>query len=476
MRPILFSILGIAFIQIMISCSGNRQGDIDASIFSNIRMIVTSADRTFLMEDIPERLTRTIDPSGLLIEIDTGTRFQAMQGFGFALTGGSAQHIARMHEKAREALLHELFGAKNQQIGLSYIRITIGSSDLDSLVFSYNDLPQGEIDISLENFSIEPDRQYLIPLLLDILEINPDLKIMASPWSPPVWMKTNGSSMGGSLKPEYYDAYALYLLKYLEAMEEEGIKISAVTIQNEPLHPGNNPSMYMTSQEQLNFIKEHLGPLFRENSIDARIVVYDHNADRPDYPLDILNDQEARTFVDGSAFHLYGGKIDTLSEVHRQHPDKKLYFTEQWYSANGEFAGDLNWHFREITIGASRNWCEAVIEWNLTSRPDLEPHTDGGCTLCLGAITIDGDQVLRNAGYYAIGHASSSVPPGSIRVASSDPKALPNVAFITPENDLVILLMNDTAEAQSFTVNLMNDRFSGKLNAGEIASIVCSVN
>lgn len=232
----------------------------------------------------------------------------------------------------------------------------------------------------MQQFSLAPDEQHLIPVLKEILAINPDIRIMGSPWSPPAWMKTNGDTRGGSLKPEYYPAYANYFVKYIQGMAAAGITIDAITVQNEPLHPGNNPSLLMLAEEQAVFIKDYLGPAFREANIDTKIIIYDHNADRPDYPISILDDPEANQYIDGSAFHLYGGTIDALSQVHEEHPDKHIYFTEQWIGAPGDFPADLSWHIRELIIGATRNWSRTVLEWNLAADPNQDPHTDrGGC-------------------------------------------------------------------------------------------------
>jgi len=222
-------------------------------------------------------------------------------------------------------------------------------------------------------------------------------------------MKTNGSSIGGSLKTDCYDVYARYFVKYIQEMQAEGITIHAITPQNEPLHGGNNPSMLMTASEQANFIKNYLGPAFQNAGLTTKIVIYDHNCDRPDYPLDILNDPDARKYVDGSAFHLYAGDISALSQVHYAYPDKNVYFTEQWVGGPSNFAGDLQWHIKNLIIGATANWSKVVLEWNLASDPYYNPHTNGGCTSCEGALTI-GATVIRNVSYYIIAHASKFVP------------------------------------------------------------------
>ena len=188
---------------------------------------------------------------------------------------------------------------------------------MDEYPFSYNDLPDGQTDVEMNDFDLGYDKLYLLPILKEIIEISPNIKIMASPWSPPSWMKTNNSTIGGKLLPEFYDAYALYFVKYIQSMKDEGIKIDAITIQNEPLHDGNNPSMHMSSSEQTLFVKQSLGPTFLQNQIDTKIIIYDHNADRIDYPISVLDDLSARQYIDGSAFHLY------LSLIHISEPTRR---------------------------------------------------------------------------------------------------------------------------------------------------------
>lgn len=406
------------------------------------------------------------------IEVNTNKTYQEMDGFGFTLTGGSAFHINNMSKEKRHELLTELFAFDKENIGISYLRISLGASDLDAEVFSYNDLPAGETDLKMEKFSLAPDKQFLIPVLQEILAINPEIKILASPWSPPTWMKTNNATKGGSLKPEFYDAYALYFVKYVQEMQNEGIPIDAITVQNEPLHPGNNPSLLMPATEQADFIKQSLGPAFKQAGIKTKIIIYDHNADKPEYPITVLNDPEAKRYIDGSAFHLYGGVIENVSKVHEAHPDKNLYFTEQWIGAPGDFGGDLQWHTKNLIIGASRNWCKTVLEWNLAADSEQKPHTPGGCTQCLGAVTIDGDLVIRNPAYYIVAHASKFVRPGSVRIDSNITADLPNVAFKTPEGKIAVIVLNDSNSNQKFNIKIGEELFEVSLPEGSVGTFI----
>lgn len=439
---------------------------------SIIKVIRTTSDQSLLLAEDEITFSQDIDTSKSVISINPKETYQEMDGFGFTLTGGSALHLSKMDKENRAELLEELFNPK-VGIGISYLRVSIGSSDLDEKVFSYHDIENGENDINLEKFDLGYDKEYLIPVLKEILAITPDIKIMGSPWSPPKWMKDNKDSRGGSLMPQYYDVYAQYFVKYIKEMAKEGIEMDAITVQNEPLHPGNNPSLLMKAKEQAEFVKEHLGPAFTAENLETKIIIYDHNADRPDYPISILDDKEARKYIDGSAFHLYGGKIEALSEVHEKHPDKNLYFTEQWVGAPGDFPDNLTWHTRELIIGASRNWCKTVLEWNLAADENEDPHTDrGGCDRCLGAVTISGNGVIRNPAYYIIGQASKHVRPGSIRLASSLPDKLPNVAFQNPEGNIVLIVLNDGKVKNNFAIEVEDRFIKDEIQPGSVSTYV----
>jgi glucosylceramidase len=227
----------------------------------------------------------------------------------------------------------------------------------------------------------------------------------------------------------------------------------------------------MLPGEQAAFIKKNLGPSFKAAAIKTKIILYDHNADRPDYPISVLNDPEARKYIDGSAFHLYGGTIEALTEVHEAHPDKNLYFTEQWIGAPGNFAGDLKWHIKNLIIGAPRNWSKNVLEWNLAADPKQNPHTDGGCTECLGAITI-GNSIVRNPAYYIVAHASKFARPGSVRIASNTTLSLANVAFKTPTGKTVLIVLNESDRPQAFTISSKGKTLGQSLGAGSVATYI----
>jgi len=391
-----------------------------------------------------------------------------MDGFGFTLSQGSASHLLSMSDSARQSILQELFGSGANDIRISYLRLAVAASDLNAFPFSYNDLKDPkESDPTLSQFSLSYDTLDVLPILKQILAINPKVTLMASPWSPPTWMKDNRDTRGGSLLPEFEASYALYLVKYIQEMGKRGFTIDALTIQNEPLHPGNNPSLLMLPEQQARFIGQYLGPAFEQAKIKTKIISYDHNADRPDYPITVLSDPLANPYVYGSAFHLYGGQIEALSEVHRAFPDKHLYFTEQWVGSPGNMEGDISWHVKNLIIGASRNWAKTVLEWNLSSNPTLTPHTDrGGCDRCLGAITITGNEIVRNPAYYVIAHASKLVDPGSRRIGSSESSLLPNVSFLRPDGKKVLIVHDDSSKEIYFSIQENTTSFPASLPAG----------
>lgn len=436
---------------------------------NDVDMWLTRADQSVLLQKQTGTLSfvSTVN-SYPVISVDSSTSYQTVDGFGYTLTGGSAYQINHMDAASRAGLLNDLFSTA--ATGISYLRVSIGASDLSPQVFSYDDLPVGMTDPTLASFSLSKDTTDLIPVLKEILAINPGIRILGSPWSPPVWMKSNGNSVGGSLLPAYYPVYAKYFVKYIQAMQARGIRIDAVTIQNEPEHGGNNPSMLMTAAEQANFIKNNLGPEFAAAGITTKIIIWDHNCDNPNYPITVLNDAAARAYIDGSAFHLYAGDISALSTVKAAYPDKNLYFTEQWTGASGSFDGDLKWHIRNVVIGSMRNWSRVALEWNLASDATYGPHTPGGCTECKGALTVNGTLVQKNVGYYIIAHASKFVPPGSVRIESSMPANLPNVAFKTPSGKKVLLVLNEGSSAAGFNIGFKGKYVFTSLNAGAVAT------
>lgn len=461
---------------------------------------VTNPDRSSLFQKSPEPIVfRNSGVRGAAIVVDPALQMQTLDGFGFALTGGSAELLAKMSGAARARTLRQIFARDGNNLGVSYLRISIGASDLNSFVFSYDDLAAGETDVELKKFDLGQDRKDVIPVLKEILAISPNIKILGSPWSAPAWMKTNNNVRGGALKEECYPAYALYLAKYVQEMKKEGIAIDAITIQNEPLNSKNTPSMQWMVNQQLAFLRDHLYPAFTKAGLKTKVLLFDHNTDRPDYPLALLSDPVISEFADGSAFHNYGGDMGAMSKVHMARPDKNIYFTEQMITERpGSPAINIAATVKRMIIDTTRNWSRNVILWNLAADPRNDPHTDnGGCSMCQGAITIDKDAVSLNVAYYTIAHASKFVGPGSVRIGSTNrgdqtvgltedeerpglkrmalienTQVLPNVAFRTPEGKIVLIVANDTQSVNAFAVQYRGQAASVRLNPGAVGTYV----
>lgn len=432
---------------------------------------LTTADRSQLFKK-QSFLTQRAEDGVNEIILNPEKTFQSVDGFGYTLTGASAMLINAMDPTSKKTLLKELFD-KRDGIGISYLRISVAASDLHTEVFTYDDVPEGGSDPGLKHFSLQKDQEKgtgLIPLLKEILKLQPSLKILASPWTAPSWMKDNQQPKGGSLKKSCYSAYAFYLLTYIRKMKAEGIPIDALTPQNEPLHGGNVPSMVMQAADQAAFIRDHLGPAFKKAGVKTKIIIYDHNCNKPQYPISILDDPAARKYISGSAFHLYEGEITALSEVKKAHPDKDLYFTEQWTGSKGSFDGDLLWHMKNVVIGSLNNWSKTALEWNLANDSAFSMHTPGGCTECKGALTITGSKVERNVAYYIIAHASKFIPAGSVRIESIGPGTLQYVAFKTPAGKLILIVLNNTNTEKVFGIKKGKDVVRATLPAQSVAS------
>ena len=417
-----------------------------------------------------------VSPSANLINIDFGTKLQEMDGFGAALTGSSAYLInKKLSATQREAFLKDLFDPQTG-IGVSYLRITMGASDFSLEDFTYNDLPAGQTDPTLSKFSIAKDQEDLLPVLKSVVGLQPSIKIMSTPWSAPAWMKTSGKLGGGNLKTEWYAAYANYFVKYLDAYKKEGITIDALSVQNEPLHEAAYPSMGMDSSAQGEFIKNHLGPLFKDNSIKTKILLYDHNWDRPGYPMSILNDAKASQFVAGSAFHAYGGNVTAMSEVHDKFPEKGLYFTEisggKWAT---NFSDNLKWNMSNIFIGTVNNWSKNALLWNIALDENDGPKNKG-CDNCRGVVTISSTgTITKNVEYYTIAHMSKFVRPGAFRVQSdkfASAAQLESVAFVNPDGSKALVVLNQGADNKKFTVGVGEHQFSYTIEPNAVATLV----
>ncbi|SFB82681.1 glucosylceramidase [Flexibacter flexilis DSM 6793] len=385
--------------------------------------------------------------TGDFVTIDTAQHFQQIDGIGAAMTGSSAYLFSKKLTTAqRDAIMKELFTTNG--IGISYLRLTIGASDFSLKDFSYNDLQEGQTDPNQQQFSMAEEQTDLLPMLKKVKAVSSEVKMMGSPWSPPAWMKTNNSFIQGEVKTEHYQAFANYLAKYVKTMEAEGLPLHAITIENEPQNrDAGYMSMIMSAEQQRDFIKNNLGPTFVNQNITTKILTWDHNWDKPEYPMTILQDPDAAQYVAGSAFHGYGGEPEAMSTVHNAYPEKGLYFTEisggDW---SPDFSGNLMWHMEKVLLGTMKNWSKSVIYWNLALDENHGPKNKG-CGDCRGVITIPSSgngKIIRNVEYYLLGHTAKFIRPGAYRVSSEGltDSNIKYLAFVNPDGSKVVVALN----------------------------------
>lgn len=437
---------------------------------------VTTGDQARLLSAEKGASFGSAKPAKIVIDVDPAIRYQVMAGFGAAITDASAYLIqSRMDERQRSALMEELFGRKGGGIGLSFTRLTIGASDFSRTHYSFDDMPPGQADPQLAHFSIAPNRADVLPVVKHALAINPALRVMASPWSAPGWMKTSDSLIQGTLKPEAFASFAEYLRRYVDAYQAEGVPIFALTLQNEPhFEPKDYPGMRVDPAKRAAFIGGYLGPLLARYNPGTRILDWDHNWDEPGSPAAVLADPQAARYVSGVAWHCYGGDVRVQAALHDARPDKDTWFTEcsggQWAP---KWADNLQYFVRRLVIGTTRGWAKGVLLWNLALDEQYGPHL-GGCRDCRGVVTINSasGEVTRNVEYYALAHASRFVRPGARRIASSSGHdGLDTVAFQNADDGSVALLVANAArEARDFSVRVGGRSFRYALPAGSVAT------
>lgn len=480
----------LTFIFVFASCSACRGSDTpnppdNNDTIKDVNTYVTTGDKTMLFSKVSKNFSEGINMNiEKTLTLKPDQKFQTIDGFGVAITGSSCYNLLKMTKEDRTKLLEETFSLE-KGMGYSYIRVAIGCSDFSLDEYTCCDTP------GIENFAMHPyDVRDIYPILKEILAINPKVKIMGSPWTPPRWMKVNNlvdlqpynSWTSGQLNPKYYQDYATYFVKWIQAMEKEGFPIESITIQNEPLNRGNSASLYMTWQEQRDFIKNALGPKFKEANLKTKIVVFDHNfnydnvPDQQGYPINIYADPEAAKYIDGAAYHAYGGSSTEFTRVHNAFPDKNLYFTEMSIGTwNYSFDGDLMWTMKEIGIGALNRYCKAVIVWNFMLDDNRGPNRPGGCTTCFGAVDIsssDYKTLDRKSHFYFIGHMSKVLHNGSTKIGTSG--YLPNGVFasaaLNSDGTYGIVLQNDNSTSISMTIDDGKKHFDVTLPAKSLTS------
>lgn len=442
-----------------------------------VQVWLSTSDGSRQLSREADIVSEAAEKSGATIRIDATRRYQDMVGFGAAITDASAWLIEqRMNPSQRQELLQELFGRDGGGIGLSFVRLTIGASDFSRGHYSLDDMPPGQRDPELAHFSIAPNREEVLPVVRGALAINPQLRVMASPWSAPGWMKTTGSMIGGTLRDDAYAPFAEYLVRYVEAYAAEGVPIYALTVQNEPgFTPKDYPGMTLGAGARAKLIGGYLGPLLAARVPATKILDWDHNWDRPGEPLGALADPVARRYVAGVAWHCYAGNVRVQESVHDAHPDKEAYLTEcsggDWKPMRDDALLTIT---RRLVIGSARGWSKGVLLWNIALDEKHGPHA-GGCINCRGLVTIDSTtgNYTRTVDYVALAHASRFVRPGAQRVESRGGDVVDNVVFRNADDgSLVMIVANSSRSAQRFVARDAERAFAYEMPARSVATFV----
>ena len=454
-----------------------------------------------LLEALSERATlhfsAKADPSATapILTVDDAQAFQQIDGFGASLTDSAAWLFAKKLPPTQiDAAFKSLF-ARKDGIALSILRQPVGSSDLAVTFYSFDDLcqqiakacttPSGASDQNLDHFSIAHDQEYILPLLNKAIALNPDMHVMLTPWSPPGWMKSSGSMLGSnpetkdksSLKPEFYPAYANYFVKVIQGYQAAGVPIWALSVQNEPLYaPPTYSGMQMLATEQAKFFGDALAPALAAAHLSPKVMAYDHNWDRPDYPETVLNDPKAGALAAGTAWHHYGGDPAIMTKNHEEFPQKDQWVTESsggtWQKGNifAQEAAEL--------IAVTRNWSRGYVLWALATDQNHGPVV-GGCDTCRGLVTIDLSSpdhpvVKPELDYYVLGQASKFLFPGAVRIASSEPAdtKLKDVAFRNPNGSIVLYTLNAGSTSQDFRIAFHGKTAATTLPAGSVSTFL----
>lgn len=488
MKKILLSLFAVSSVMLSLSAKGGERKEkgMDAVPAGKVISYTTTVTLSHDLTPGVFRLDKKPDVAPLCITLDPAERCQTMDGFGAAVTGSTCYNLLQMTPEDRHAFLTETF-SHDAGFGFSYIRISIGCSDFSLSEYTCCD------ERGIENFALQSEeKNYVIPVLKEVLSINPSIKIMAAPWTCPKWMKIKSLSepvpwdswTSGQLNPDCYQMYAAYFVKWIQAFKAEGIDIYAVTPQNEPLNRGNSASLYMGWEEQRNFVKTALGPQMEAVGLPTKIYTFDHNYNydniesEKSYPVRIYEDAEAARYLAGAAYHNYGGNRNELLNIHTAYPEKELLFTETsigtWNSGR-DLEKRLLDDMREVALGTVNNWCKGVIVWNLMLDNDRGPNREGGCQTCYGAVDIDNSDyktIVRNSHYYIIAHLASVVKPGAVRIAVSgcDDGNLTCSAFENADGTYALVLANDDKGEKTITVRCGNSRFTCRVPGMSVSS------
>jgi glucosylceramidase len=443
--------------------TGYSQGPVATASYliagPSVSVVLSTNDQSQLMAQQSNVTFTTTTAGSNKIIVDEGQQYQTIEGFGAAFTDSAAYVLEKEAQpSALTATLSDLFTRNGNGIGLSFMRNPMGASDIARSLYSFDDMPSGQTDSNLTNFSIVHDQSYVLPLIQQAKALNPQMKVMANPWSPPGWMKSSGSTIGGTLLPAMYAPFANYFVKYIQAYQGAGVPIDYISLQNEPLYlPANYPGMGMDAPTQLTVLRDYILPALQTNNLSAKVLLYDHNWDKPSYPETVLTDPTvlASAQVAGTAWHGYGGTPGAQQSVQNLFPTKGTWQTE--HSGGTWVTNQFSADFIEITQ-VLRNSAKAYVKWSLALDQTLGPNLSqiglGGCNTCTPIVTVNNQTgaITKDVEYYTLGHYSKYVLPGAVRIYSSNLSGIVSVAFQNPDNSKALIAFNSTAAGISFQV------------------------
>jgi glucosylceramidase len=398
--------------------------------------------------------------SGSVITVNPNATYQTIVGFGGSMTDASSYDI--FNSPSRNTIMSNLFGSGG--IGLSFLRQPIGTADFSRAFYSLDD---GSSDPSLSRFSIAKDQAYIIPLLQQALSLNPQLTVMATPWSAPGWMKTSGNMVGGSLTGGDESVFAQYLTKFVQAYQAQGVPITYLTVANEPQYsPPAYPGMLMSASQESTIVNA-LGPDLRAAGLSTKILAWDHNWDNTSFPEQVLNSTGSNTA--GVAWHHYGGTVTAQTTVHNAYPTKEVLETEGSWTTGTNWGAEINGQGGGTAINTLRNWSSTVTFWNIALDANGGPKIGNSCG-CTAPVTTNGSSVTYNAEYYVLGHFSKFVKPGAVRIDSNVVGTVNNVAFKNPDGTIALVAENTGGSSQTFQVSYGGSSFGYTLPAGAMAT------
>ena len=432
---------------------------------------VTSEKNRFARQNGLRWQPAAANPSERGIVLNPEKEFQTILGFGAAFTDAACYTFNQLSPSARERLFHELFHPA--EMGLNVCRTCIGSSDYSTKVYSYD---EGDADPELKRFSIEQDRGYVLPMLREARKANPELFLFSSPWSPPGWMKSGGSMLGGSMRLRFLPVYAHYFVKFLQAYAEEGVAIQAVTPQNEvdTDQDARMPACIWPQELEIQFVRDHLGPLLEQQGLATKIWILDHNYNLWGRAVVELDDPGLRKYCNAIAWHGYAGTPEMVSKAHEAHPDAEMHWTEGGpdYTSPDYLTDWTEWG--KTFTAVLRNWCGSITGWNLAldelGRPNIGPFP------CGGMVTIHSQtrEITRSGQYWGLAHFSRAIRRGARRFGSeSTLPGISHAAFANPDGTRVLVVTN-SGPAQTATVQMGTMRANIGLEKDSVTTWVWS--